>query len=746
VPLAELPVFSEMLARDIIGGIDALLSTAGGVRKIPPPVPRPPRQPSHRPATAGDGFFHNVNQAALADIPAWVQALHPGFRDRGRSGWRLSSEDLGRPYEEDISVHLDGIRDFGPAPDEKGLPLTAVDLVIQLGAAADALGAARWLCDRLGVTSQSLGWRAGRPPEPPPLEPEPAGCQPPDAAAPGGDGSAPPPGGVIPPTGSNQGDKPGDDGDAQIPDLEVADDLDIKLLEDRSGGDDEDDGGEPTEEQLEERARAVEAQMEEKLATLNRHFAVVNEAGKCIVMKRTRDPVFGNREMLERISFDDLARMYLPRRVKTVRREVTSQGTKYIFGSKQLIPWWLNHPRRREYLGGVTFDPTGKAPGNFLNLWRGFAVKPVPGEWGLMKDHLLKVICRGDPARGEYFLNWLALMVQHPEEPGEVALVIRSDEEGTGKGLLGRYLVKLCGHHGLHITHAPHLTGRFNAHLHDCCFLFADEAFFAGDKQHGDILKGLITEYTLTIEGKYRAVVIVRNRLHILIVSNRDWVVPASMTARRFAVTEALDTKKGQRAYFRAIIDQMENGGLGAMLHELLHRDLSHFEVRDIPETDELNEQKLLSLSSIERWWLAVLERGFLYRSRHGAPWFGEWQEFYTTSLLLHSYRQWCEENRPFDRKSREQLGRFLTKWHSPSRPRLPHPVYEIESIDRSETREIVSSTGTVLSPGRPLDEVAIYYLPNQHGFYIGELDEARDRFTEMMPGIDTSWRNRADE
>jgi hypothetical protein len=551
-------------------------------------------------------------------------------------------------------------------------------------------------------------------------------------------------------TGGTQLPPPGgDDDNAQNPDLEVADDLDPALLE--GGGDDDNEGNdedtETAQEKLERQVADVEAQMERKLTAMNRYFAVVNEAGKCIVIKRARDPVFGNREVLERITFDDLGRMYLPRWVKTVHREVIEGVAKYIFDRKRLVPWWLNHPKRREYIGGVTFDPTGKAPSNFLNLWRGWAVKPVPGDWGLMRDHILKVICRGDPKRGNYFLNWLALMVQHPEEPGEVALVIRSDEEGTGKGILGRYLVKLCGHHGLHITHAPHLTGRFNAHLHDCCLLFADESFFAGDKQHGDILKGLITEYMLTIEGKYRAVVIVRNRLHILIVSNRDWVVPASMTARRFAVTESLDTHRSDRPYFRAIINQMENGGLGAMLHDLLHRDIGNFEVRDIPETEELNEQKLLSLSSIERWWLAVLERGFLYRSRHGAPWFGEWHDFYTTSLLLHSYRQWFEENRPFDRKSREQLGRFLTRWYSPARLRAPHPVYEIETIDHRRISGVRDHQGGGWAQQpEDLDDVAIFYLPNQHGFQIGELDEARDRFTEMMPGIETPWRSQTDE
>ena len=278
-------------------------------------------------------------------------------------------------------------------------------------------------------------------------------------------------------------------------------------------------------------------------------------------MKRTRDPAFDNRPVLERITFDDFTRMYLNRWVEVIVRIVTKKGVEYAINKRPLAPWWLGHARRRQYLGGVTFDPTNRAPSNFLNLWHGFAVKPAPGDWSLMKNHIVKVICRGEEAHAEYVLNWLARLVQRPEEPGEVALVVRSTEKGTGKSLFGRYVVKLFGHHGMHITHAPHLTGRFNAHLHDCCVLFADEAFFAGDKTHEGALKGLITEYTLVIEGKYRNAITVRNRLHVLIVSNKDWVVPASIDERRWAVFEALDIHQGDRAYFRAIVAQMESGG-----------------------------------------------------------------------------------------------------------------------------------------------------------------------------------------
>jgi len=220
------------------------------------------------------------------------------------------------------------------------------------------------------------------------------------------------------------------------------------------------------------------------------------------------------------------------------------------------------------------------------------------------------------------------------------------------------------------------------------------------------------------------------------------------MTARRFAITEALDIHCNHRPYFRAIIDQMDNGGLAAMLHELLGRDLSTFEVRDIPDTEELRTQKLLSLSSLDRWWLTVLHRGYLYESGHGAPWFRDWHAFYSTDLLTNSYLQWCNKNRPFasDRKSREQLGKFFTEIYQRERPDEEHPVHEIESIDRSETREIISSGGAVLSPGRSLDEVAIFYKDRPHGYRVGELVEARVRFSEMRPGIDAPWGLDPDE
>jgi Family of unknown function (DUF5906)/Prophage CP4-57 regulatory protein (AlpA) len=63
--------------------------------------------------------------------------------------------------------------------------------------------------------------------------------------------------------------------------------------------------------------------------------------------------------------------------------------------------------------------------------------------------------------------------------------------------------------------------------MHDCVLLFADEAFWAGDKQGENVLKALITEPTLAIEPKGKDLLTVKNCLHIMMASNNEWVVPA---------------------------------------------------------------------------------------------------------------------------------------------------------------------------------------------------------------------------
>ena len=102
----------------------------------------------------GDGFFDNVKARALAGLDTWVPALFPTAVKSANGAWRVTSADLGRDYEEDLSLHPSGIKDYGP---ETGL--TAIDVMINYGGAHDAVDAALQLCKLMGIHPATLGWK-----------------------------------------------------------------------------------------------------------------------------------------------------------------------------------------------------------------------------------------------------------------------------------------------------------------------------------------------------------------------------------------------------------------------------------------------------------------------------------------------------------------------------------------------------------------------------------------------------------
>jgi Family of unknown function (DUF5906) len=453
----------------------------------------------------------------------------------------------------------------------------------------------------------------------------------------------------------------------------------------------------------------------------NRKYAVANEGGKALVMWAAFDPQM-RRDRIERATFDDFRKFFCNHQFTVT---VTAGGKPKKI-TKTYAAWWLDHPNRRQYLGGVVFDPSGKATAGSFNLWRGWSIPPTPGDWSLMSAHIHENICAGRTDISSYVIRWLAHMVQHPNQPAEVAIVMRG-EKGIGKGIFGKWLLRLCGQHGLHIISAKHLTGHFTGHLRDVIFVFADEALYAGDKQHEGILKGIITEGSLLIEAKYRTAVMAANMLHLMLSSNNDWVVPASHDERRYLMLDVSSQHQRDFAYFAALDAQMEHGGLAAMLYDLAAMDLGEFRPREVPDTPELADQKLLSLDTPARWWHSVLARGFIWRSRYGHADFLCWDDFVTTELLVRSYAQWCQENRVTYPTHRTGLGRMLAAIYPSARPRAPRPVYEADSVDPQNPQPVVK-------------------LPFQHGYKLGTLDCARASFRNALGLSSAEWDSPVEE
>jgi Family of unknown function (DUF5906) len=280
----------------------------------------------------------------------------------------------------------------------------------------------------------------------------------------------------------------------------------------------------------------------------------------------------------------------------------------------KLSRFWFKWSYRRQYIGrGAVFEPGGQLeiPGEMINIFRGLAVEATQGDWSLMRAHIFNVLCSGRQELSDYLIGWMAWSVQKLDQPIGVAVALLG-EQGAGKGIFARTFGSLFGDHFAHIANGDQLTGRFNASVGKSCFIFLDEAVWAGDKKGEGVLKALITEPSLTLEAKFRDPITVANKLRIMVASNNEWAVPAGIGDRRWLILNINNRYAGTKNanYFAALKDEVDNGGAAAMLHDLLAMNLSVFNVRDVPRTAAKAQQQALSLPSVEACLYQTLQEG----------------------------------------------------------------------------------------------------------------------------------------
>jgi len=102
----------------------------------------------------------------------------------------------------------------------------------------------------------------------------------------------------------------------------------------------------------------------------------------------------------------------------------------------------------------------------------------------------------------------------------------------------------------------------------------ADEAYWGGDKRCVGRLQGMITEPTLPIERKGFDLIQVPNFLHVVMLAEPGWVIPAGRFERRYAAVAVSSARRGDREYFGALHRQIAEGGAEAMTWALQRMDL----------------------------------------------------------------------------------------------------------------------------------------------------------------------------
>lgn len=382
---------------------------------------------------------------------------------------------------------------------------------------------------------------------------------------------------------------------------------------------------------------------------LNKEFAFVMTGGGHHILWETTD--FKGNAIVEHVKEGSFHKLLAAKDIQIGKK------------TEKLTEAWIACARRRTY-NGLIFAPERDVDGRWYNLWRGFDYAPKatasPRATAAVQswfDHVERNICRGNKALAQWFVGYMAHLVQRPWEKPLVALVLKG-KKGTGKNAVIERVGALFSRSMVVADDDRYLIGNFNSHLEACLMLALDEASWAGSKKVEGKLKGVITGSKHMIERKGIEPYQVDNLTRVVILGNEDWLVPATQDERRYAVFDVGEADMQRRGFFQEMREGMEaNGGEGysLLLSRLQSFDLSAVDVNAAPSTDGLADQKLESLGPQHQWWLDCLIEGQIL----GGDFAGEWPERMATNRLQdaakrHSHgrgiRTWAPTATQFNR------------------------------------------------------------------------------------------------
>lgn len=331
------------------------------------------------------------------------------------------------------------------------------------------------------------------------------------------------------------------------------------------------------------------------------------------------------------------------------------------------MEYYLFHFERRKY-PSIGFLPQLNADVNFYNSFSGFhfyddgktvneeALRPF-------LDHIFTRWCKRNQASYLYTLKLFALWLQKPHVKSRVALVVRSDDEGAGKGIIFSYFAKIMGAYDpdsgamgcwRQVHDADKIFGKFNSILEGACVLWLDEAMWAGDKKNVGKLLGMITEPSLTIERKGFDSYTCQSYMNMAMTSNSNWVVPASSSSRRFFVLDVDNSLAGvQTTESTSYFNKLASVPVQDLANYFFRLDISDFNPQMIPQTEALLEQKLMSMPSSHRWLLDMMAKDEVWSSYvEGLP----------KEEIFRCYMDWCKENNEFRCEQNNMFWRQITK------------------------------------------------------------------------------------
>jgi hypothetical protein len=225
---------------------------------------------------------------------------------------------------------------------------------------------------------------------------------------------------------------------------------------------------------------------------------------------------------------------------------------------KYFVDVWLSDPNQKTY-NKIVFDPSFKSVNSF-NYFSGFNY--TEGEQAPLNNpflNLLKRLCN-DKKTYEYFVDWIAHIIQRPFKKTNIAIILYSSVKGVGKNCLVDGISKLLKGYSAHVETIDDITKNFNSHLVNKLFIYGDE-IKASSKCISDKLKQVITRPTQNMEKKGKDAIEIEDYTNWLFTTNNRDAFKVEQGDRRLFFVECLNeklSKEQSTEYYSFIEDETE--------------------------------------------------------------------------------------------------------------------------------------------------------------------------------------------
>lgn len=219
----------------------------------------------------------------------------------------------------------------------------------------------------------------------------------------------------------------------------------------------------------------------------------------------------------------------------------------------------------------------------------------------IMLKHIKKVICSSKNDMTEYFIKWLANMVQGIRN--KTALYLKGPQ-GCGKSTITEFIKahvigdRLCFQGG-----SNPLKNKFNSELSGKIMVVYEELENFGPSEWISIsstLKRMITSPTLNIELKGKEIVTEKNLNNTIIISNNDAIQDDD--GRRFVICDISLKYIGNEEYFDKIYSYYNDEVGHAFYCYLMEVDIKDFKPQSYPITTSKLDSYSKRLDSVYKF------------------------------------------------------------------------------------------------------------------------------------------------